>query len=248
VAEHTTSAASTRLHGKADRSVHGGQTGEVIRSAVAAFNAGDQTALESSDTIGVAAGVYPQELLGCSPSRVRRFSRPLPLVAGQDEVSLTSISLLADGRAVCMLTAGDLQIVAIYAVADGKIVAGCHYFSDVDMLINIGTLPSRATAQRAPNPRASTQDVWASETLRDTLRERRLAHRQERLRLVIHALDERLAALAASRRAVPSALVAAIHGFQHELASVRTEIHVLRHAHENEPLEHKRPENDRGEP
>jgi hypothetical protein len=219
------------------------RTVEVICAAVAAFNAGDQLALgaraEDDQPAHVSAGVYPQELLGCNPGRVCRSSRPMPLVAGKSEVSLKAISLLDDGRAVCTLTTVDAQLVGMYAVADERIVAGCHYFSDLDLLSRIGTLPPHHTAQRAPR-REEAGDGSGPATLGDVLLEGRLAHRHERLRLVIHALDERLAALTASERVVPAALLAAIEGFQKELAHVRGELHALRRPSHQRPPDNKR--------
>jgi hypothetical protein len=161
------------------------------------------------------------------------------LVAGKSAVSLKAISLLDDGRAVCTLTTVDAQLVGMYAVADERIVAGCHYFSDLDLLSRIGTLPPHHTAQRAPR-REEAGDGSGPATLGDVLLEGRLAHRHERLRLVIHALDERLAALTASERVVPAALLAAIQGFQKELAHVRGELHALRRP------SHQRPPDNRG--
>ena len=57
------------------------------------------------------------------------------------------------------------------------------------------------------------------------MREARLRHRHDRLQLVIFALDERLRSLSPSDRT--RHLVAAIQGFQQELASVRAELRTL---------------------
>jgi len=57
-------------------------------------------------------------------------------------------------------------------------------------------------------------------SLGDSLIEVRLAHRHERLRLVLHALELRRRALVASGTPIPAALMAAVRGFQRELADV----------------------------
>jgi len=64
-----------------------------------------------------------------------------------------------------------------------------------------------------------------NQTLGDSLREARLRHRRDRLQRAIFALDERLSNLGASHRT--RHLVAAIDGFQQELASVRAELRTL---------------------
>jgi hypothetical protein len=211
----------------------------VLRKAVAAFNAGDQSALDGAARGDASVSTCSQALLGCGPGRVCRISRPMPLVAGEHEVSVSACSVLDNGRAVCTLRTADAELVGIYKVADGAIVAGCHYFSDLDLLARIGTLPGRARAR--PAGRAVLAAAGGgSATLGDALLETRLAHRLERLRLVIHAQDERLAALAASGRAVPHALLAAIQGFQHELLDVRRQLHALRRLSESKPPNNRR--------
>jgi capsule polysaccharide export protein KpsE/RkpR len=71
------------------------------------------------------------------------------------------------------------------------------------------------------------------------LREARLRHRRDRLQLVIFALDERLGSLSTSDRT--RHLVAAISGFQQELASVRAELRTLHSSTEpHTPLDESR--------
>jgi hypothetical protein len=65
-----------------------------------------------------------------------------------------------------------------------------------------------------------------SRTLGDSLREARLRHRYDRLQLVIGTLYERLGNLNPTS-ARTRHLVAAIHGFQQELASVCAELRTL---------------------
>lgn len=72
---------------------------------------------------------------------------------------------------------------------------------------------------------ARTDTPRHSRTLGESLREARLRHRRDRLQLVSSALDERLGSLSPSHRT--RHLVAAIHGFQQELASVRDELRAL---------------------
>jgi len=76
-------------------------------------------------------------------------------------------------------------------------------------------------------------------TLGDSLREARLRHRRDRLQLVIFALDERLGSLSIRDRT--RHLVAAIRGFQQELASVRAELRTLHSSTEpHTPLDESR--------
>ena len=71
-------------------------------------------------------------------------------------------------------------------------------------------------------------------TLGDSLREARLRYRRDSLQLVIFALDERLGGLGPSDRA--RHVVAAIRGFQQELASVRAELRSLHSSTESHTL------------
>jgi hypothetical protein len=79
----------------------------VICAAVAAFNAGDQLALgaraEDDQPAHVSAGVYPQELLGCNPGRVCRSSRPMPLVAGTEDLLGSGNARRSRAFVVCSL-------------------------------------------------------------------------------------------------------------------------------------------------
>ena len=75
--------------------------------------------------------------------------------------------------------------------------------------------------------RASDCTAHAPRTLAERLRESRLRHRQERLLLVLVALDERVAALDARNQQIPRALTAAINGFRKDLGAVGAELRSL---------------------
>jgi hypothetical protein len=203
----------------------------VINAALDGFNHGDQEALSARTYGDPAAGPgtrRPQRRLGCSPCRTCIAGRPMPLAAGESELSLTAIRELGRGRAVCNLARADgTRLVGLYAVDDGHITAACHYFSDIEMLDKLGILPvpepptESPERDRATGRRVTTAAPPASPSLADSLHESRLAHRRERIRLVIHALDQRVHALIDSRQTVPDALTAAIRGFQKELEQLR---------------------------
>ena len=88
----------------------------------------------------------PQRALGCSRMPTCRADRPLPRIAREAGVALTSIRLLDHRRAVCRLLIGDtVEVTGLYAVDDGRITAACHYFSDLDLRGTVGVLePSDA--------------------------------------------------------------------------------------------------------
>ena len=70
--------------------------------------------------------------------------------------------------------------------------------------------------------------VTPGPTLGADLRERRLAHRRGRLQLAVHALEVRARASAEAGQAAPAPLLAAIAGFEQELAEVTAELGTLR--------------------
>ncbi|HMS73484.1 MAG TPA: hypothetical protein PKB03_10670 [Baekduia sp.] len=196
------------------------RTTAIISAAVDAFNHGQQDALGACHGPGA---LQPQALLGCAASRTCSARRPIPIIAGESELSLIEIREVGKYRAVCRLAADGTQLVGLYAVRDGCIAAGCHYYSDIDLLTELGILPltggpnnpqprhgAAAVAATAPRPRTSP-------SLGDSLLDARLAHRQQRLRLAIRALDLRVEALAGDGNPTPQALTAAIRGFQQEL-------------------------------
>jgi hypothetical protein len=58
-------------------------------------------------------------------------------------------------------------------------------------------------------------------TLNDRLEQTRLIHREARLTLVVAALDDRVRELERHHKRSPAPLLAALHGFREELATVR---------------------------
>jgi len=213
-------------------------TAAVINAALDGFNHGDQDALSARTDGDPAAGPgarRTQARLGCSPCRACMAGRPMPLAAGESELSITAIRDLGQRRAVCSLaTADGTKLVGLYAVDDGHITAACHYFSDIDMLDKLGILPVPALPtesrerDRPTGLKAITGGPRASLSLADSLLESRLEHRRERLRLVIHALDQRVHALSDGRQTIPDALTAAIRGFQEELEQLRADGSIAR--------------------
>ena len=139
----------------------------------------------------------------------------MPLVAGTSDLRITASRELGDRRVVCNLaTADGTRLVGLYAVDAGRIIAACHYFSDMDMLERIGVLPAPAGVTAVPREANGSPPALS---LADGLLARRLSHRRERVQLVIHALDQRIRELNGGGQPVPGALTAAIRGFQEEL-------------------------------
>jgi hypothetical protein len=119
---------------------------DVIKAAIAAFNAGDAQALRTrvpNQPDLEEGGPTAQELHDCNRGRPYCAVRPMPLTAGEHYVSLTASYELDHRRVVCELEAADsTRLVGIYSVDDGQMTAACHYFSTVAMLVKIGTLQS----------------------------------------------------------------------------------------------------------
>jgi hypothetical protein len=74
---------------------------------------------------------------------------------------------------------------------------------------------------------APARDPRSAPTLGACLRERRLAHRRDRLRLAILALRARVRVDDDARQTPPAPLLAAIAGFEQELAEVTAELQAL---------------------
>lgn len=68
----------------------------------------------------------------------------------------------------------------------------------------------------------------AAPTLDASLREARLVHRRKRLRPVVGALRARMDAAKEAHGTVPGPLLAAVAGFEQELATVEAELLALR--------------------
>lgn len=201
----------------------------VIRAAINAFNDGDDAALRPDPT-----GRRAQEVLGCSAGRRCHTARPMPLAVGASHVTIDGIHMLDHRRAICRLrTIEGIEMTGVYAVDAGRLTAACHYFSDVDALIQAGILEADAEVRSqpvsvpatsvAPSPLDPGDHVLP--VLGDRLRETRLALRQDRLELVLRALDERTHA--AGDGGIPMPLVAAITDFQRELGEVRAALRDL---------------------
>jgi hypothetical protein len=131
---------------------------DVIRAAVAAFNRGDPQALSVQRGDARSCGsdrTTHQQALGCSPMPSCRAGRPLPPGACETGVSLKSVHLLDDRRAVCHLVIGDsVDVAGIYAVDEGRITAACHYFSDLDLLVKVGILGASDLGETVPGTEA----------------------------------------------------------------------------------------------
>lgn len=116
----------------------------VVQAAIDAFNRGDINALIPD------SGSRP------SPRRWQRRS-PDAAIAAVDErpIAVSHISSLDARRVFCALvTAHGSELVGVYALANGRIAEARHYFSDIELLVNVGIL-ERDELEASTTPRST---------------------------------------------------------------------------------------------